>query len=193
MPAKFTFDKQYLNLSDEVVNSILSAIEESRKTGKEIGFYICGNKDKNFPGPKCIGEECKLEIKNCTPSPPIASFHTHPGESLGLPSAGDLISGAEEAAISCIAGAEEIERRTVCCYKPKREITPLLSPLKSVPPKFIDLVERYRRWWKRVKDRYPHILNEEYKELINIRNGLIDFFESECIDLKSGRKSKVLW
>ncbi len=192
MPLTYRFDKEgYLKLSDEVLDSILEAIKKSRETSKETGFYICGTRDKNFPGKMCIGIECAIEPRDCHSSRKISFFHTHPTQRVSEPSVADILFSIYNYLVMCVHG---LESASVCCYKPKREAYDSLA-MRIPSEKVNNIWERYMKW--QVKFREKTIAGEptyaEWKEYKDMYKDLMEMVVEDCWKLKYVESKRDPW
>lgn len=133
MPLRLEFSDQSFTLSNEVLQDIWQASEETNNSGREQGFDFCvdlvdlgpneagtrlvmRDRARLKSGKKCEGEICYIRITDCRdPDDPHrrwGDFHTHPTRNPG-PSAGDLLSMLArgrngEPALGCRAGRKRV-------------------------------------------------------------------------------------
>lgn len=189
MPLTYRFDKRlYLKMSDSVLEAILDAVEKTMETGKEAGFYICGTRDKNYPGPLCVEEECQIGVtlRDCKYSPQAGNFHTHPPFYSSMPSAGDLVSALLDYKPTCIYGPAD---DMVCCYKPKQEAYKDVK-LHILTDKVNEFIKRYSDWRRRIGERYLSPTWEEYREYEEIFKFLEKQVTRDCWELKYVKAKK---
>ncbi len=69
-------------ITSEIKNRFREEIRKTKDIGKELGFYLCIEKDGKLSASKtCIGNECNVTLmrpKDACPGKIQGDFHTHP-------------------------------------------------------------------------------------------------------------------
>lgn len=118
------------------INKINDIILKSEKEKREYGIMFCSDTDippfGNITYPElCIGNECNVDINDCTGKKQIGTFHTHPhtktGKDIGNLSGGDIYGTvSHRQSFSCI-GLIEDNRPTIKCFTPSFDIDPIIA------------------------------------------------------------------
>jgi len=141
--------EKVVEFMDEYFPEMKELTEKSDKENVEYGFMMCESTNKLFPGRTCKGDECELDIKDCSIGKKFGNFHTHPS-SIAEPSVSDVaFATLRSHKVICIGGGMG-EDRKICCYY----VTPEARKMKW------DLVDKVERG-----EGHEHSPEETYEEI----------------------------
>jgi hypothetical protein len=119
-------------LPDNVIYSMKSKIQDTKKLQTELGFALCTEENSNIviQGPECTGTRCSIKATTCDKhQTQVGDYHTHPRTAATM-SITDMVTGCSEK-MECIGSARF--NNIVCFFRKTEESSCLkdTSPLEN--------------------------------------------------------------
>jgi len=151
-------------------------IDESEKTGREVGALICRVDDRLELGAKCTGTECGILLEDCKEGEMVGGFHTHPRivskmDIAKYPSPSDIETAIlQERKFSCIGYREDGKDKVVCFCPPedRRKAELLINAFKEVEREVKEYNKRKSEYDKKLAEYkcLYEMYEEMYEELV---------------------------